>query len=216
MPTDADLQARAKTLVERMVEVGRIVYAVPANIDRAKVEGAIKLAGLKLREVAAPPLMDLADPALKDGACDVTRWTDESGDDELVLLERPDLGVHIFEVRGPRAFDRARAVLDRVPFVPQSKLLREAIDVASPDAPKALLVLAHQCVQWDDDWGDLFLLHLASPDPLARHNAVSCTFLAAMVSGARAPAVELLREAARREKFPKLKETIEDAITRLS
>jgi len=212
VPTDADLQARAKTLVEQMVEVGRIVYAIPSTVDRAKVEASIRNAGLHLREVAAPPLMDAKD----EWHDDVTRWTDESGDDELVLLERPDLGVHLFEVRGPRAFDRARAVLDRVPFVPQSKLLREAIDVASPDAPKALLVLAHQCVQWDDDWGDLFLLHLASPDPLARHNAVSCTFLAAMVSGARRPAVELLREAARREKFPKLKETIEDAIERLS
>jgi hypothetical protein len=206
------LQSRAKTLVERMVEVGRVVYAVPTHIDRAKVEAAIQSAGLKLREVAAPPLMDAKD----DWHDDVTRWTDESADDELVLLERPDLGVHIFEVRGPHAFDRARAVLDRVPFVPQSKLLREAIDVASPDAPKALLVLAHQCVKWDDDWTDLFLLHLASPDPLARHNAVSCTFLAAMISGARLSAVELLREASRREKFPKLKETIDDAVQRLS
>jgi hypothetical protein len=211
VPTDADLQARAKTLVERMVEVGRIVYAIPATIDRGKVEAAIRNAGLHLREVAAPPVLDA-----KEWHEDVTRWTDESGDDELVLLERPDLGVHIFETRGPRAFDRARAVLDRVPFVPQSKLLREAIDVASPDAPKALLVLAHQCVAWDDDWSDLFLLHLASPDPLARHNAVSCTFLAAMISGARAAAIDLLREASRREKFPKLRETIDDAIDRLS
>jgi len=193
------------------VEVERIVYAVPSSIERAKVEAAIESAGLHLREVAAPPLMDAKD----DWKDDVTRWTDDTGDDELVLLERVDLGVRIFEVRGPGAFDRARAVLERVPFVPQSKLLREAIDVASPDAPKALLVLAHQCVRWDDDWGDLFLLHLASPDPLARHNAVRCTFLAAMVSGARASAVELLKEAARREKFPKLKETIEDAIERL-
>ena len=193
------------------MEVGRVVYAVPSTVERAKMEEALGHAALRLREVAAPPVIDA--PEWKD---DVTRWTDESGDDELVLLERPDLGVRIFEVRGPGAVDRARAVLERVPFVPQSKLLRAAIDVASPDAPKALLVLAHQCVAWDDDWGDLFLLHLASPDAIARHNAVSCTFLAAMVSGARAPAVDLLREAARREKFPKLRETIEDAIERLS
>lgn len=211
MPTDADLRDRARILVSRMIEVGRVDYAVPASVPRERLEAAIVAAGLTLRETASPPLE--APPATE---LDVTRWSDETGDDQLVLLWRPDLAVHLFEVRGPGAVDRARAILEHVPFVPQSELLRAAIDVASPDAGKALLVLAHACVVWDDDWGDLFLLHLASPDPIARHNAVACTFLAAMVSGAHAPAAALLQEAAAREKFPKLRETIDDAIARLS
>lgn len=201
MPTDEDFKTRARVIVERMAEVSRIVYAIPSAIGRAAIEAAIGDAGLTVVEV--------------DPETEVARFTDDGGDDTLVLLSRDDLGVFIFEARGSHAVERVRTILSKVPFVPQSKLLREAIDVASPDAPKALLVLAHCVVTWDDDWGDLFLLHLASPDPIARHNAVASTFLAAMVSGANARAVELLREASAREKFPKLKETIDDAIERL-
>jgi hypothetical protein len=199
--TDADLKERARVLVERMAEVGRIVYALPLETPREEFESALAEAGLLLREV--------------DSEAEVSRWTDEHEEDLLVALERADLGVRIFEIRGPGAPSRVRTILGRVPFVPQSRLLREAIDVTSPDARKALLVLAHGVVVWDDDWTDLFLLHLASPDPIARHDAVVATFLAAMVAAAREPALTLLREAHQRERFPKLKDDIADAIERL-
>ena len=201
MPTDADLKERARVLVQHMANVGRIVYATPISLARETFEHALRTAGLILREV--------------DAEADVSRWTDETGDDLLVALEREDLGVRIFEIRGPGAAARAQKILEHVPFVPQSKLLREAIDVGSPDARKALLVLAHAVVVWDDDWTDLFLLHLAAPDPIARHDAVASTFLAAIVAGVREPALELLREALKREKFPKLRDDIADAIARL-
>jgi hypothetical protein len=209
MPTEADLKERARVMVTRMMDVGRVVYAIPFSVGRDVMEAAVRSAGLVLAET--------------DKEADVTRWipsaapgdaSDAKGD-VLVLLEREDLGVFIFEVRGENAVEHARAILNEVPFVPQSRLLGQAIDVASPDASKALLVLAHSVVVWDDDWGDLFLLHLASPDPIARHNAVLSTFLAAMASDARKEARELLKEAHAREKFPKLRDTIEDAIKRL-
>jgi len=206
MPNEADLKERARVMVTRMMDVGRVVYAVPFATGREAMESAVRASGLELAET--------------DGEAAVSKWTVRDGEkresgDLLVLLEREDLGVFIFELRGEGAIERARTILERVPFVPQSRLLAQAIDVASPDAPKALLVLAHSVVVWDDDWGDLFLLHLASPDPIARHNAVAATFLAAMASDARQEARALLKEAHARERYPKLRETIEDAISRL-
>ncbi len=67
-------------------------------------------------------------------------------------------------------------------------------------------------VAWDGDWADLFLLHLASPDPIVRHDAVTAITIAAMVARDRGPAPELLAEAAKRESYPKLKETIDEAL----
>jgi hypothetical protein len=67
-------------------------------------------------------------------------------------------------------------------------------------------------VAWDGDWGDLFLLHLASPDPVVRHDAVTAITVAAMVARDAGPAPELLAEAGRRESYPKLKETIDEAM----
>ena len=66
-------------------------------------------------------------------------------------------------------------------------------------------------VEWDADWADLFLLHLAAPDPVVRHDAVTALTVATMVARDRGPAPELLDEAAKRETYPKLKETIDDA-----
>jgi hypothetical protein len=66
-------------------------------------------------------------------------------------------------------------------------------------------------VAWDGDWADLFLLHLASPDPIVRHDAVTALTVAAMVARDRGPAPELLAEAAKRETYPKLKDQIEEA-----
>src|SRR3954451_11988239 len=102
-------------------------------------------------------------------------------------------------------------VLEKTAFYAQSTLLGTALDVRDPEAPKALRTLAHMVVGWDEDWSDLFLLHLASPDPVVRHDAVVALTVAVMVARDRGPAPELLAEAATRESYPKLKETIDDA-----
>ena len=67
-------------------------------------------------------------------------------------------------------------------------------------------------VAWDEDWGDLFLLHLAAPDPVVRHDATVALTVAVMVARDAGPAPALLEEAIRREKFPKLKETMTEAL----
>ena len=82
----------------------------------------------------------------------------------------------------------------------------------SPEAGKALRTLAHMVVAWDEDWSDIFLLHLASPDPIVRHDAAIATSIAAMVARDPGPTIALLEEAKRREKFPKLAETIRDVL----
>jgi hypothetical protein len=64
---------------------------------------------------------------------------------------------------------------------------------------------------WDEDWSDLFLLHLAAPDPVVRHDAVLALTVAVMVAHDPGPVLALLDEAIRREKFPKLKETMTEA-----
>ena len=69
-------------------------------------------------------------------------------------------------------------------------------------------------VAWDEDWSDLFLLHLASPDPVVRHDATLALTVAVMVARDAGPAPALLEEAIRREKFPKLKETMREAAER--
>jgi hypothetical protein len=67
-------------------------------------------------------------------------------------------------------------------------------------------------VAWDEDWADLFLLHLASPDPSVRHDAALATVVAAFSARQVEPARSLLEEAQRREAFPKLKETLGEAV----
>ncbi|GAC1576203.1 MAG: hypothetical protein NVS3B20_07780 [Polyangiales bacterium] len=202
VPTDEDLRERARALVLRMAALNRIVYVVALDISRENFESAVVSAGLRLRE--------------SDLEARVFRYSDERNQARLVALERPDLGVRIFDAQGEGAAEHVRDILRRVPFVPQSKLLREAIDVGSPRASKALLILAHMVVSWDDEWSDRFILHLAAPDPIARREAVSSVFLAAVLSGERSAAIALLKESHARERFPKLRDTIHDAITRLS
>jgi hypothetical protein len=103
-------------------------------------------------------------------------------------------------------------VLDQTGFYAQSQLLRTALDVQDHEASKALRTLAHMVVVWDEDWSDLFLLHLASPDPVARHEAVLAVTLAGMVARDPGPAMALLGEALRRETYPKLAETMREAV----
>jgi hypothetical protein len=131
---------------------------------------------------------------------------------QVTLLERADLEVALVEAAGADAAGPLGALLDKTGFFAQSALLGSAYDVGTEDARKALVTLAHMVVAWDADWADLFLLHLASPDPVVRHDAVAAVTIAAMVARDKGPALELLAEAAQRESFPKLQETIADAM----
>jgi hypothetical protein len=118
----------------------------------------------------------------------------------------------LVEAAGPDAPPLLAEILDRAGFYAQSTLLGTALDVHDPEAPKALRTLAHMVVGWDEDWSDLFLLHLAAPDPVVRHDAVVALSVAVMVAHDAGPAPALLDEAIRREKFPKLAETMREAL----
>jgi hypothetical protein len=102
-------------------------------------------------------------------------------------------------------------ILEATGFVPQSKLWGDALNIGTPEAQRALKILAHMAIGWDADWTDLFLLHLASPDPVVRHDATLALTTAAMVSFEQAEAIELLVEARKRETYPKLAETMAEA-----
>ena len=130
----------------------------------------------------------------------------------LVTLRRPDLGLTLLQAHGATTPDRLAPILETTGFAPQSRLLRQAYDVGNDEARRALTALAHMVVAWDDDWADLFLLHLASPDPIVRHDAVLATAVAALSAREREPACTLLEEAARHEKFPKLRQTVAEAL----
>lgn len=196
-PSPTALKDRARTLVERMTNLGRFVYAVPRTEARAHVATVLTEQGLLLRET--------------EDAGRVAKWSNAEGTASFVMLERMDLDVTFIQGDGGDAVAPLGAVLDKTGFFAQSTLLESAFDVGSEDARKALLTLAHMVVAWDADWADLFLLHLAAPDPVVRHDAVTSLTVAALVARDRGPASELLAEAAKRETYPKLKETIDDA-----
>jgi hypothetical protein len=180
-----------------MTNRGRFVYAVPREEARAHLPKILAAQGFALRETE------------DDGR--VAKWSNVEQTASLAVLERTDLDVTFIQGDGGDAVVPLGAVLDKTGFFAQSTLLESAFDVGTEDARKALLTLAHMVVAWDADWADLFLLHLASPDPVVRHDAVTALIVAAMVARDRGPAPELLAEAAKRETYPKLKETIDDA-----
>jgi hypothetical protein len=198
-PSHNDLKARARELVHRMHEVERWAYAIDVTVSLATLTDAIADAGYHLGE--------------HDAAARVSRYAAEgSPRDTLVTLERPDLGVVLLQAFGPTTPDRLGPVLERTGFVPQSGLLGEAYAVGNPRASQALLALSHMVVVWDDDWADLFLLHLASPDPVARHEAALATVIAALSARQAEPARALLLEALGRESFPQLRGTLVEAV----
>jgi hypothetical protein len=202
-PSPTALIQRARALVVRMHVVERWAYAVDASVSREKLERAIGDAGYALVE--------------RDAEAKVTRYEApslseaSSAPDALVTLERPDLELILMQAYGSTTPDRLRPVLTATGFVPQSQLLRSAYAVGEAGSSRALTALAHMVVAWDDDWADLFLLHLASPDPVARHEACLATVVAALSAGAREPARTLLNEAHARERFPQLKTTLAEA-----
>jgi hypothetical protein len=122
----------------------------------------------------------------------------------------------VVEATGPEAPEGLAKVLDHTGFYAQSQLWKTALDVADAEAPKALKTLAHMVVAWDEDWSDLFLLHLASPDPVVRHDAAMAHTTATLVARDPGPALRLLEEAKQREKFPKLRATLDEAIQVIS
>jgi hypothetical protein len=196
-PSTTALKDRARTLVERMTDRERFVYAVPREEARAHLAEVLTEQGFALRET--------------EDAGRVAKWANPSDGATLVVLEREDLDVTFVQGDGSDAIPALGAVLGKTGFFAQSTLLESAFDIGTEDARKALLTLAHMVVAWDADWADLFLLHLAAPDPVVRHDAVTALTIATMVARDRGPAPELLAEAAKRETYPKLKETIEDA-----
>ena len=196
-PSPTALKDRARTLVEQMTDRARFVYALPREEARAHLPKVLTSQGFALRET--------------EDAGRVAKWSNAEETVSFVVLERVDLEVTFIQGDGGDAVAPLAAVLQETGFFAQSTLLESAFDVGTEDAQKALLTLAHMVVAWDSDWADLFLLHLAAPDPVVRHDAVTALTVAAMVARDRGPAPELLAEAARRETYPKLKETIDDA-----
>jgi hypothetical protein len=198
-PSHDDLEERARELVHRMHDVERWAYAIDATLPGITLTEAIEDAGYRLGEA--------------DALAKVARYEVEGSPyDTLVTLERPDLGVVLLQAFGPTTPDRLRSILERTGFLPQSRLLGEAYAIGSPRASQALTALAHLVVVWDDDWADLFLLHLASPDPIARQDAVRATVIAALSAHQAEPARALLSEALGRESFPQLRDTLVEAV----
>jgi hypothetical protein len=195
-PTETALRGRARALLEAMTARARWIYAVPRDQGPAAARAVALAAGLRVEQEEA-------------GAA---RYANEQGTASLVVLDSAELEVMLVEAAGPDAPPILADILDRAGFYAQSTLLGTALDVHDPEAPKALRTLAHMVVGWDEDWSDLFLLHLAAPDPVVRHDAVVALSVAVMVAHDAGPAPALLDEAIRREKFPKLAETMREAL----
>jgi len=196
-PSPTALKDRARVLVERMTDRGRFVYALPEDEADIHLANTLTEHGFVICE--------------SQEEARVTKWCHHAAGATFVVLERRDLEVTFVQTDGGGAVQPLGALLAKTGFFAQSALLESAFDVATEDARKALLTLAHMVVAWDDDWADLFLLHLAAPDPVVRHDAVTALTVAAMVARDKGPAPELLDEAAKRESYPKLKETIVQA-----
>lgn len=203
LPTETALKGRARALLEAMTDRARWIYAVPHDAgEPATARAILEEAGLAREE--------------SDEAAHVTRYSNSAATAAFVLFDSPELEVLLIEATGPDAPELLAKILERTAFYAQSQLLRTAIDVRDPEAPKALRTLAHMVVAWDEDWSDLFLLHLASPDPIVRHDAAMALTVATMVSQVAGPAIALLEEAHKREKFPKLRDTLFEALQLVS
>jgi hypothetical protein len=196
-PTETALKGRARALLEAMTERARWIYALPRGEGPEAVRAVATAKGLRVEE--------------DDAQAGAARFADEAGRASLVLFDSPDLDVALVEAVGADAPPVLADILERTGFYAPSTLLGTALDVHDPEAPKALRTLAHMVVAWDEDWSDLFLLHLAAPDPVVRHDAVVALTVAVMVAHDAGPALALLDEAIRHEKFPKLKETMSEA-----
>jgi hypothetical protein len=210
-PSPTALRARARTLVEQMSERARWIYALPLDTGAKHLAPTLAAHGFALRsdDGAGHPLEQSDGRA--EGKAAANRWTNAGETAAFVVLARDDLEVLLVEAQGADAAAPLGALLAKAGFFAQSALLASAFDVATEDARKAMLTLAHMVVAWDDDWADLFLLQLASPDPIVRRDAVTALAIAALVARDKGPSAELLAGAAKRETFPQLKEAIAEA-----
>lgn len=221
-PTQTALKGRARALLAAMTERARWIYAVPRD-EGAKVQPILEAAGLvcEERDPAAgvarfAPRPSPPAPSQGEGVKEGVEAQGAGVKASFVIFDSADLEVMLLEAAGDDAPPILAQVLDRTGFYAQSQLIGTALDVADPEASKSLRTLAHMVVGWDEDWSDLFLLHLAAPDPIVRHEAALALSVAAMVAHETGPAIALLEEARRRETFPKLKETIGEAIALLT
>jgi hypothetical protein len=217
-PTETALKGRARALLEAMTERGRWIYALPRVEGPAAVNAVALGAGLRASA----------------GEAGAERFENEGGSAALLVIDSPDLDVAVVEATGPDAPPILAEILERTGFYAQSTLLGVALDLQDPESPKALRTLAHMVVAWDEDWSALFLLHLAAPDPVVRHEAVVALEVAVMVAHAPGPALTMggcapqtpsarlrlrpteplamLEAAMRREKLPKLQDTMREAL----
>lgn len=191
--TDSALKERARALMVAMTDRSRWVYALPEG----SFAQAVAVAGEKGLTRRA-----------EEG--DVVKYEGERGE-RLVLFDHKTLGVVMLEGAGDAVADVVRAIVESTGFVPQSKLWGAALDIGTGESQRALSILAHMCVSWDDDWTDVFLLQLASPDATVRRHAIDALTLAAMVAGDVDPALALLKEARDRERFPQLAKVYDEA-----
>jgi len=196
IPTDTALRGRARKLVETMYSRERWIYAIPQDLGDKYAQAIVEGAGFTCQE--------------RD-ASGVARFVNSTENASITTFSSKELEVMLIEASGVASAEVLGKVLDKTGFYAQSQLLRTALDVRDDEAPKALRTLAHTVVAWDEDWSDLFLLHLASPDPIVRHEAAIALSVATMVARDPGPAKALLDEAERREKYPKLKETLNEA-----
>lgn len=196
--TEVALKERARALLVGMTERSRWVYALPRD-GFATAREVLEAEGMqRVAEEADGHVLRYASEAAPEAA--------------FVVFDSAELDVALIEAEGDAAVPCMQKLLELTGFFPQSKLWGDALDIGGPRSTTSLKILAHMAVAWDEDWTDLFLLHLASPDAVVRREALSATTLAAMVAREAGPAIELLEEAKRREKFPKLAATIDEGL----
>lgn len=194
---EAALKKRARAMLVAMTERSHWVYALPLEAFAATCARLEAVGLAKTEEGDEGRVVRFGE----DDAC------------RFVVLESEPLDATMVDASGSDAVPILKTLVEEHGFLPQSVIWETALDVGQPkEASLALRMLAHMMVAWDEDFVDVFLLHLASPDPVARHEAVMAVTLASMVSRDVTPALKLLGEAKSRERYPKLAETIDDAI----
>jgi hypothetical protein len=193
------LTSRARQLLVGMTERDRWVYALPED-GFATARTLLGDRGLeKTGEEARGDVLRFMGPEVP----------------RIVLFEHDALGVVFVEGEGSAVVPHLRALLDATGFLPQSGLWGAALDIGTPGSGRALTVLAHMAVFWDEDWIDMFVLHLASPDAVVRRQALAAVTVAAMVSRDAGPARTLVAEALTRERFPQLAATMRETLALL-
>ncbi len=191
--TEQALKDRARSLLMAMTERDRYMYA----LQRDSLPQIVAL----MRDLDIPQVDDAAGGS-------VLRFASEAPRAHFVVFDNIDLNVLLLQGDQEGCVPTMGKILEATGFVPQSKLWGDALNIGTPEATRALKILAHMAIGWDADWTDLFLLHLASPDPIARHDATLSLITAAMVCFEQDAAIELLVEAQSRETFPKLAATM--------